>query len=203
MSVPHGIKSAEHRRQLLTLARRTASHALGACDVDKPDALHAEGRFGGVFVTFWSGKTLRGCVGTFAPTDDVASAVAEMTRASLCDSRFAANPIVLDELPSLTIELSVLSDPQPMRDSRSLIPGLHGVVVRRGERTGCFLPKVAIDRGWSAEEFLSKCCSMKAELPEDAWRDIETEVRLFQADVISESDGHVPGEKHGTKSGCG
>lgn len=195
------ITSTEHRRQLLTFARQTACGILGTSEPIAPERPVIEGRFGGVFVTFWNGKTLRGCVGTFASTDDIASAVADMTRASLHDSRFAAHPIDLDELPSLTIELSVLSDPQPMRDSTSLIPGLHGVIVRRGERTGCFLPKVAVDRGWSAEEFLSKCCSMKAELPENAWRDTETEVQLFQADVISESDSHVPGEKKGTRSG--
>lgn len=182
------ISSAKQRQQLLRFARETAGRALGVPGDGEVEAPRIAGTFGGVFVTFWRGKALRGCVGTFSPTDDVAATVARMTKASLRDSRFAGNPIKAAELPKLLIEISVLSTPERTSDPASLIPGVHGVVIRRGAQSGCFLPKVASDRGWSAEEFLSHCCAMKAGLDRDAWRDAETEVELFEADVICEPE---------------
>ncbi len=69
-----------------------------------------------------------------------------------------------------------------------MVPGEHGIIVRRGDRSGCFLPKVAGERGWSAEETLSNCCTMKAGLAADAWREPGTEVCLFTADAFDEGD---------------
>jgi AmmeMemoRadiSam system protein A len=181
------VESREHQRQLLDFARETAKKKLGATvesPCQKPDI---PGRFGGAFVTFWRGKTLRGCVGTFTPTTDIASTVAETTRASLEDSRFAANPVTVDELKRVEIEISVLSAPERTEDPAALVPGVHGIIVRRGTQSGCFLPKVASERGWSAETFLSNCCTMKAGLPAKAWRAPDAEVLLFTAQVISES----------------
>lgn len=186
MSQLRNIESAESRRLLLRFARETARRVLGPGGEDEIEAPRIAGTFGGVFVTFWRGKMLRGCVGTFSPTENLAESVAKMTEASLRDSRFADHPVLLAELPELAIEISLLSTPEATGDPLSLVPGVHGVVIRRGSHTGCFLPKVASERGWSAEEFLSQCCAMKAGLDRDAWRDDETEVQLFTADVLSE-----------------
>jgi len=46
------------------------------------------------------------------------------------------------------------------------------------------LPQVATETGWSKEEFLSYCCAHKAGLPADAWKDPETEVYFFTAEVF-------------------
>ena len=181
------VGSPVHQRQLLAFARKTAKQELGVAGKAPAQRPEVPGRFGGVFVTFWRGKTLRGCVGTFTATADIASTVAEMTRASLDDSRFAANPVTVDELEHLEIEISILSDPEPTDDPGALVPGTHGVIVRRGTRSGCFLPKVASERGWPADTFLSNCCTMKAGLPADAWREPDTDVLLFTAQVFSES----------------
>jgi len=131
---------------------------------------------------------LRGCVGQFLATTDIAKTVETVTRASLNDARFRQDPITASELQDLTIEISILSDPVSTDDPLGLTPGLHGIIVRRGDRSGCFLPKVATERGWSAEMFLNHCCTMKAGLPADAWRGPDTEVLLFTAEVFSESD---------------
>ena len=186
MDTPRMIESAEQRRLLLQLARATAEQALSPSSDESIDKPRIEGRFGGAFVTFWAGKSLRGCIGTFAPTTDIAGTIQEVTRASLQDPRFRTEPITADDLGDLEIEISILSDLAPASDPKSLVPGTHGIVVRRGSRSGCFLPKVASDRGWSAEEFLSNCCTMKAGLPEDAWREPDTEVLLFTADIHTE-----------------
>lgn len=139
-------------------------------------------------MTFWSGRLLRGCTGTFSPTTDLPATIAEVTQSSLSDPRFGHNPITAAELHALEIELSVLSDPEPARNPASLSLGVHGIVVRRGDRSGCFLPRVAVEKGWSAVEFLSKCCTLKAGLEAEAWRDANTQVLLFTADSFMESD---------------
>jgi AmmeMemoRadiSam system protein A len=126
-------------------------------------------------------------MGTFAPTEDLVTTLEEVTQSSLTDPRFASNPITAQELPELDIEVSVLTAPEPTDDPAGLVPGRHGILIRRGTRSGCFLPKVASERGWSAEEFLSHCCTMKAGLPADAWRDPKTHVQLFEAEAFSES----------------
>ena len=189
VSEPCKTLSDQNRRELLQWARETARRILEKAPPGcQPPSSRIDGRFGGAFVTFWSGRDLRGCVGTFAPTSDLAATIAEVTRLSLADRRFEGDPITEAELPNLKIEISILTDPQPTPDPLSLEPGTHGIIVRRGGRSGCFLPRVASERGWSAAQFLSNCCTMKAGLPADAWRDSETEVLLFTADSFGESD---------------
>ena len=144
-------------------------------------------RFGGLFVTLWHGTKLRGCIGTLEPVENLTRVVPQVTRSALTDGRFVDDPITATEFSEIRIELSFLSDPRPTKDPLSLVPGTHGLIVRRGARSGCFLPKVAAERGWSAEETLRHCCEMKAGLPGDAWRDPETEVLLFTAETIAEN----------------
>ncbi|MEN6424930.1 MAG: AMMECR1 domain-containing protein, partial [Phycisphaerales bacterium] len=45
--------------------------------------------------------------------------------------------------------------------------------------------------GWTREEFLSYCCFHKAGLPADAWKDPETEVYLFTAEVFEAPAGSL------------
>ena len=183
------VVSVEQRRELLRFARQTARLILeNPTAGPTPITPRINGRFGGVFVTFRTGRTLRGCVGTFAPTTDLASTIAEVTRSSLTDARFESDPITAAELPDLELEISLLSDPQRTHDPLSLILGTHGIIVRRGGRSGCFLPRTALERGWSAEQFLSNCCKMKAGLDAEAWSDPETQVLLFTADSFHDSE---------------
>jgi hypothetical protein len=174
---------------LLRYARDVAQWILQGSLGEAPRRPMTPGRFGGAFVSFYSGKRLRGCVGTFGLTEDLAATLAEVTAASLRDPRFESNPIALPELAQLTIELSILTEPRRTENPLELIPGRHGLLIRRGLQSGCFLPQVAIERGWSAEQFLSQCCTMKAGLPADAWRDPETRVHVFTAEVLVEEGG--------------
>jgi AmmeMemoRadiSam system protein A len=182
------VESPEDRRLLLQVARRTAARELGVAKPESGDVPLIEGTFGGAFVTLWRGRMLRGCIGRFGATDDLVGTIEEMTRAALSDPRFVSNPVTGAELPALNIEVSILSALEPTPDPLALVPGTHGIVIRCAGQSGCFLPKVASDRGWSAEEFLSNCCAMKAGLPSGAWRRPEAEVLLFTAEVFAESD---------------
>ena len=141
---------------------------------------------GGVFVTLRTSGQLRGCMGTLGVSGPLAEAVRHAAvSAALHDPRFP--PVAAVELADLDIEVSIMSEPRPMRDLDDLELGRHGIIVSRGRQRGLFLPQVATDHHLDKEAFLSRCCSEKAGLPADAWRDPETEVLLFTTQVSSET----------------
>lgn len=186
--------STGERRLLLAAAREAATAFLAGNDSPKLTE-KLPGCFGGAFVTLLHGQRLRGCIGSFATTTDIVATVQTVMKSALQDSRFASCRVTLAELGQLMIEISLLTTPQPTDDPMSLVRGVHGIVVKRGNRSGCFLPKVATERNWSLEEFLSNCCTMKARLPADAWKDDETKVSSFLAEVFSDRDEslRIPG----------
>jgi AmmeMemoRadiSam system protein A len=136
----------------------------------------------GCFVTLTNAGSLRGCIGTFMPQFALARQIVEMGQAAAQDPRFVMDPITARELEALTIEVSVLSPLEKTETPQKLQPGKHGIYVVQGARSGCFLPEVATDQGWNAEEFLSYCCAHKAGLPPDAWRHPQTQVYLFTSE---------------------
>ncbi len=139
----------------------------------------------GCFVTLKNHGRLRGCIGNFTSEGPLIELVAEMAKASATgDPRFVADPITAGELDRLDVEISVLSPLQRTDEPLSLRLGVDGIYIKKGRASGCFLPQVATETGWSKEEFLSYCCAHKAGLAADAWRDPETEVYLFTADVF-------------------
>jgi AMMECR1 domain-containing protein len=48
---------------------------------------------------------------------------------------------------------------------------------------GLLLPQVATEWGWDAKKFLEQTC-LKAGLPPSAWRDKDTEILWFEAEVF-------------------
>jgi AmmeMemoRadiSam system protein A len=139
----------------------------------------------GCFVTLKNRDRLRGCIGQFVSDKPLVELVVEMGRAAATsDPRFLSRPITPGELNSLDLEISVLSPLQRTDDPLSLELGKHGIYVKRGTASGCFLPQVAAETGWTAEQFLSYCCAHKAGLAADAWKDPGTEVYLFTAEVF-------------------
>jgi AmmeMemoRadiSam system protein A len=139
----------------------------------------------GCFVTLKNHGRLRGCIGNFISDSPLIELVAEMAKASATsDPRFFADRISAGELDQLDVEISVLSPLQKTSEPLNLQLGIDGIYIKKGRASGCFLPQVATETGWSKEEFLSYCCSHKAGLAPDAWKDPETEVYLFTADVF-------------------
>ncbi len=148
-----------------------------------PVALSRPGR---AFVTLRNGDALRGCIGHVASGRPLAEVVWRMTLlAATEDPRFP--PVVMEELPRLRIEISVLSEPVRLdvADPAYIEPGRDGVMVRRGRRQGLLLPQVATEQGWDAEALLAAVCR-KAGLPDGAWRSPDCELHVFQADVFAE-----------------
>jgi AmmeMemoRadiSam system protein A len=174
---------------LLEWARYVAGVQLGVPATPPVTKPHGPVVCGGLFVSLWLRGTLRGCVGSFAPVEELITSVEEVTKAALDDPRFRSNPLTASELPETIIEFTILSplercDNSNVRDT--IEPGRHGVMIRRGTSSGCFLPRVAKEQGWTAEELLSKCCSIKAGLPQNSWRSSNTAVYRFEAISFSE-----------------
>ena len=177
------------RKVLLAFARATIEAKLTGGDAPPPPELDAaSSRCSGTFVTLRNRGRLRGCIGRFAEGVDLVETVQDMAVAALGDPRFFHEPVTAAELPEIDIEISVLSPMERAKDPLSLEVGVHGLLIRHGSRSGCFLPQVATDQRWTKEQFLSYCCSHKAGLPADAWKDPAAEVFLFSAEVFGEKD---------------
>lgn len=174
------------KKTLLKLAKNAVEAAVtgkSAAKPDSEDSLLKENR--GCFVTLKNQDRLRGCIGRFTSDVPLAELVGQMAEAAAVnDPRFLAEPVTPDELKQLDIEISVLSALEKTDEPLSLRLGVDGIYIKRGYASGCFLPQVAEEAGWSKEEFLSCCCSHKAGLPADTWKDEETEVYLFTAEVF-------------------
>lgn len=146
-----------------------------------PDLPHA-----GVFVTLRKHHALRGCIGTFSPEGALHEVVAEMAVAATHDPRFVEMPISLSELPEIRIELSVLSPRVRIHDPLDFESGVHGIYLKHGGRSGCFLPDVGEELGWDKERFLAELCRQKACVAPNAWRDPATEIFTFTVQKLKE-----------------
>lgn len=182
---PRSELSDEDRRALLASARRAIFETLTSMNV--PDLPPAVGRLAepaGAFVTLRCNGRLRGCIGRTDAAHSLGEIVAQCAiTAALQDPRFGALPI--EELAGLEIEISVISQLRPASPEQ-IQRGVHGIVVSRGASRGLLLPQVAIERGWSALQFLEAACQ-KAGLEAGAWRDPETKLLTFTAEVFSEA----------------
>jgi AmmeMemoRadiSam system protein A len=175
--------SDDQRRVLADLARRSVeARVLG---FSLPPALPAVDfpPVSGVFVTVKLGGNLRGCLGTLECPQGVSTDVIRCAAdAASEDPRFA--PIAPDELPDVTLEVSVLGPLERIdpREPQAFVVGEHGLVVERGRHRGLLLPQVATEWNWTAEEFL-RHASHKAGLPWDGWQQGATVYR-FSAEVF-------------------
>ena len=97
----------------------------------------------GVFVSLHKkkGHGLRGCIGTFLPTEKniateiIRNAIAAATQ----DPRF--DEVEFEELADLEINVDVLTEPELVRDIEDLKPRQYGVIVKsRDGRSGLLLP---------------------------------------------------------------
>jgi AmmeMemoRadiSam system protein A len=174
---------------LLTIARQAIEAQLaGMPHPQLPPSTDSDQETGGLFVSLHHGRRLRGCIGRMEGNKQpLPQLVQSMAVAVLDDPRFAANRVTLAELPYIDIEISVLSPMWRVALPLEMDLGVHGIYIRSGFQSGCFLPQVARDMRWNHEELLSHCCCDKAGLSADAWRDRETEIYLFTTEVFAET----------------
>jgi len=174
------------KQTLLKVARDTVEAVITGGKMPRPQSDDAELNAPcGCFVTLKNAEKLRGCIGQFTSEKPLIELVVEMAKASSTgDPRFFGDPITADELEQLDIEISVLSPLQRTEEPLSLRLGIDGIYIKKGFASGCFLPQVATETGWNKDQFLSYCCAHKAGIAPDAWKEPDTEVYLFTADVF-------------------
>jgi hypothetical protein len=179
--------SEEAKRELLRIARESIRSYLKEGKIPKFKPHHEEiKRSCGAFVTLKKDGRLRGCIGYMEPVMPLYQTVARMAVAAATrDSRFT--PVALDELKEIEIEISVLSPMRRIDDPKEVVVGKHGIYIRKGRNSGVLLPQVATEMEWNREQFLKGVCR-KAWLPEDAWKEKETELYVFTAEVFSEKE---------------
>ena len=167
----------EDKRLLKEIALKSIRDSLDGKRIEKADssilALHSSLKQKcGAFVSLHKQGRLRGCIGHFGENVPLHEIVAEMARAAAFeDPRFS--PVQREELDDIDIEISVLT---PMRRIQSLDEfqlHRHGIYIRKGYRSGTFLPQVADEVNWTKEEFVGHCSQDKAGLGWDGWRDAE------------------------------
>ena len=110
--------------------------------IDVPDGLPEEllKRRAGAFVSIHENGSLRGCIGTIAPTRDnlAEEIIHNAVSAAVHDPRF--RPIGREELPFLEIHVDVLGDAEDIESEAELDVKRYGVIVSRGARRGLLLP---------------------------------------------------------------
>jgi len=184
-----GLTGAE-KQTLLRLARDTVTHFLKtgekpAADPAKYDLTPALKARGAAFVTLKNAGRLRGCIGHITAVGPLHESIIENACQACKDQRFVGNPITEAEGPALTVEISVLSPTRRVHDLETITVGRDGLIMARGRSRGVFLPQVPVEQGWDRTQYLTHLCG-KAGLPSDAWKDPETEVYRFTAQVFHE-----------------
>lgn len=96
----------------------------------------------GVFVSLKKGGRLRGCIGTFLPTqENIAMEITEnAVSAATRDPRFPS--VSLNEVDLLTVSVDILSQPEEIDDIEQLDPKKYGVIVSSGYKKGLLLPNL-------------------------------------------------------------
>lgn len=189
--------SKEHGQILVKLARQTIMEQLGCKSCKAEDDVLETARNTnalqekrGTFICLKIEGQLRGCIGSLTATEPIVEGVRDnAVNAAFHDPRFS--PLSVDEADNIDIEVSILTDPQPLdySDHKDLIAklrvGVDGLILRKRSLSATFLPQV-----WEQlpkpEDFLSHLC-MKAGLPGDSWRTTDLEVSTYQVQYFSEN----------------
>ena len=178
----------DQKQHLLAVARRAVTRQVTDAGRSEHELEHASGSeadASGVFVTLKLRGELRGCLGTLECHRALSNEVARCAAQSAAeDPRFP--PVTRDELPELALEISVLGPLEAIDPHQpdAFTIGQHGLVVEHRSRRGLLLPQVAVEWGWTPEQFLRQTC-VKAGLPGDAWRQ-NARVYRFDAEVFGE-----------------
>jgi uncharacterized protein len=182
-------------QRLICLARQTIEHRLGL--VNAPDVPESElgepslQERRGVFVTIHKHGALRGCIGSLAATESIVDGVRRHAlNAAFHDLRF--QPVTEEEASDLVLEVSLLSEPQPLDYNSGvdlvgkLHPGKDGVIIRDPSgASATFLPQVW-EQLREPEAFLGHLCR-KAGLPATAWTTGALTILTYQVQHFEES----------------
>lgn len=177
--------NVKEQKTLLKLARKTLEKYVRTREIPDYDAVDDKLKIkSGIFVTLKKNNELRGCIGTTVPEKTLIDGVIDMTIASATrDPRFAK--VSPSELSDIKIEISILSPLKKINDIEEIEVGKHGLYLCNGLKCGLLLPQIAVENNWNREKFL-EMVSLKAGLPPSAWKEKDSEIYIFTAQVFSE-----------------
>ena len=174
----------DDRQTLLRLARLALEARVRGAAPPRPDAAGALAVPCGAFVSIHRRGALRGCLGRLTQDLPLAHVVVHLAGVVAdADPRF--EPVTVEELDELDIEISVLTPEREIASIDEIEIGRHGLIVQQGHRRGLLLPQVATEYGWDVETFVGHTC-LKAGLPTDAWR-AGARLFVFEALVFGET----------------
>lgn len=161
--------SAERKSQMLHLARNAIAAQLNMEPLQSTENAQLN-EHGACFITLTKNGDLRGCIGSLQAYRPLKEDIVQNARAAAFnDPRF--RPLTSSELPLVTIEVSVLTEPEAVtfnstEELFSLIrPDVDGVIIEKGYHRATFLPQVWLQLP-THPQFFSHLLQ-KAALPED------------------------------------
>lgn len=126
---------------LVQLAKKAVETYIQKGEIIKPQQITTDMKEkAGVFVSLKKHGQLRGCIGTFEPTQpSVADEIVHNAISSaVSDPRF--NPVRPSELDDLDYSVDVLTPPEPVAGKAQLDAKKYGVIVQAGYQRGLLLP---------------------------------------------------------------
>ncbi len=187
VDAPRQLLDENEQRFLLDIARQTIIQYVTTGKILEPATDNPKFKQPcGAFVSLHEKSgALRGCIGYVEPIKPLLQTIIDMSvSCSTRDPRFY--PVTQDEFPNLDLELSVLGPLELIENPACIKVGEHGLIVKKGAYSGLLLPQVATEFGWDRVQFLKETCR-KAGLPSNAWKDPETKIFVFRAQVFGES----------------
>jgi AmmeMemoRadiSam system protein A len=187
MDTPRTFLNEDEQNFLLETARKTILDYVTHGSVPEIPCVSAKlNEKCGAFVTLHEKNgALRGCIGYVEAIKPLVQTIIDMAVAcSTRDPRF--HPITPNEFPNLDLEISVLGPLEQVHDPERILVGVHGILVKKDYASGLLLPQVAVEFGWDRLRFLKETCR-KAGLPADAWKQPESKLYVFSAQIFGAS----------------
>jgi uncharacterized protein (TIGR00296 family) len=184
LNIEDGIKCVKFAREVIEFTIKK----------DNMEYINLNGIFNenlGVFVSIhtYPSYNLRGCIGIPKPIMSLKKSIAEASKSVIKDPRFPT--LSSDELDRIIIEVTILTKPEkieiddPEEYFSKIKIGRDGLIIESGLNSGLLLPQVPVEYNWDVKDFLSNLC-LKAYLPEDAWRNIKTNIFKFSGQIFTE-----------------
>lgn len=181
--------SEEEKRLLLNLSRKSLEEFFETGKKYKAESKNMPEKFkekAATFITLTINGELRGCIGMLEASRALYEDIIENTySAAFNDGRF--EPLSPDELKEIKIEISILTNPQPLiySDANDLLEKLEkdkpGLILKMAVYQATFLPQVW-DELSDPVEFLEQL-SLKAGLSADDW--LVKQPQFFWYEVVN------------------
>jgi AmmeMemoRadiSam system protein A len=189
--VPEGFNEAE-RQVMLRLARQALVHATAnvSLEVEAKNVPPRLRQKRACFVTLTNHGSLRGCIGNILPLKPLFQAILDNAGgAALRDPRFP--PVEPHEVDDIQIEISVLTEPEPLVFASpeellsQLQPQRDGVLLRIGAQHATFLPQVW-EKVPDKIDFLNRL-AQKAGHPPSRWREPDASISVYRVESFEET----------------